>query len=162
MQESEKRASRLSGRPEAAAAIWDWRGQAGEEDAGPSASSLRLKAIIQSVVGFTVGTLMLLFVSRTIGLIALGLASLVLLAGLLSPRGLYLGIQRLFESTGNVVGKGMTWIIMVPLFYLFFAPFGLLMRRGRRDQLKCYYEPEATSYWEPHKTLTAESREHQF
>ena len=162
MQESEERASRLSGRPEAAAAIWDWRRETGKDATGPSASSARRKAIIQSVVGFMVGTAMLLFVSRTIGLIALGLASSILLAGLLSPSGLYLGIQRLFEATGNVVGKGMTWIIMVPLFYLFFVPFGLLMRRGRRDQLKCYYVPEAASYWEPHKTLTAESREHQF
>lgn len=162
MQHSADRASRLSGHPEAAAAIWDWRAKSQEDAAGPTPSSLRLKAVLQSAVGFAVGTLMLLFVSRTIGMIALGLASVILLAGLLSPQGLYVAIQRMFEATGRLVGQGMTWIIMVPLFYLFFAPFGLLMRRGRRDQLKCFYEPETDSYWEPHKTLTAESREHQY
>jgi len=162
MQHSGNRATRLSGRPEAAAAIWDWSSKESGKKPGPTASSLRLKALLQSFVGLTVGSLLFLYVSETIGMIAIGLASVILLSGLLSPLGLYSAIQRLFEATGRWVGQAMTWIIMVPLFYLFFAPFGFLMRRGRRDQLKCFYEPEASSYWEPHKPLTAESREHQY
>jgi hypothetical protein len=162
LQETTGRPPLLEGRPQAAAAIWDWRGEQVHGPAQPSMSSVRIKAIVQSLVGFTVGSLIFFFWSRTVGSIALGIASVILFSGLVSPRGLYAGIQSLFEATGNVLGRIMTWVVMVPLFYLFFVPFGRIMRRGRRDQLKCFYEPDASSYWEPHKTLTAESREHQY
>jgi hypothetical protein len=56
----------------------------------------------------------------------------------------------------------MTWIVMIPIFYLFFLPFGKLLRRGRNDRLRRYYEREAETYWEPHTPMQASSLERQF
>jgi hypothetical protein len=50
----------------------------------------------------------------------------------------------------------------VPIFYLLFAPFGELLRRGRRDRLHRYFEPDAESYWEPHMVIRSSSRERQY
>ena len=36
----------------------------------------------------------------------------------------------------------------IPLFYIFFLPFGKLLRRGRRDRMQRYSDEEAKSYWE--------------
>ena len=51
---------------------------------------------------------------------------------------------------------------MIPIFYLFFLPFGKLLRRGRHDRLRRYYESEAESYWEPHTPMQSSSLERQF
>ena len=53
----------------------------------------------------------------------------------------------------------MTWIVMVPIFYGVFLPFGLLFRRGRRDRMKRYYDPDAQSYWEERPERPAGYRE---
>ncbi len=71
----------------------------------------------------------------------------LLLSLLLSPTGLYAALQRLFAATGRAAGRITTWLVMVPLFYLFFLPFGRLLRRGRRDRLKRSFDRAAGSYW---------------
>jgi hypothetical protein len=38
-------------------------------------------------------------------------------------------------------------VLLVPLFVLFFLPFGLLARRGRRDRLGRFFDPDAPTYW---------------
>jgi hypothetical protein len=94
--------------------------------------------------------------------LAFAMAAGVLLSALLSPHGLHAGLERLFEATGRAVGRAMTWIVMLPLFYLFFLPFGRLRRRGRRDRLRRYFEADADTYWEPHAPVPSSSRERQY
>ena len=89
-------------------------------------------------------------------------AAIILFSALVSPTGLYRGIQGLFATLGNATGRALTWLMLVPLFYLFFLPFGVLLRRGRRDRLKRYFEPDKESYWEPHKHFSAADHERQF
>ena len=50
-------------------------------------------------------------------------------------------------NSKRVVGRFLTWILLSWIFYGFFLPFGALFRRGRRDSMKRFYEPEALSYW---------------
>jgi hypothetical protein len=118
--------------------------------------------VLQALAGFSVGFVFYVFGLRAFAAVAGALAALVLFAVLVSPTGLYAGLQRLFEATGRVVGRGMTWLVMVPLFYLFFLPFGLLMRRGRRDRLRRFCDGGASTYWEPHSEVQARSRERQY
>ena len=65
-------------------------------------------------------------------------------------------------ATGSVVGHATTWVVMIPIFYLFFLPFGKLLRRGRRDRLRRYYESEAETYWEKHSPMQTSSLERQY
>jgi hypothetical protein len=50
------------------------------------------------------------------------------------------------------VGRLLTWVLLVPLFYAFFLPFGALLRRGRSDRLARRFDAGATSYWEPRES----------
>ena len=145
-----------SGRPDAAAAIWDWRAEDIPTDAAAlSPSKARLHGVIQGAVGGAVGTALYFFLSQTMGTVVWCLASLIALSALLSPGLLYMAIQRLFAATGAVLSLVVTFISMVTLFYLFFLPFGALFRRGRRDKMRRYFETEGTTYWVERDTATA-------
>lgn len=151
-----------AGRPEAASVIWRWRDLPGPTGRGPSARRARLVGTAQALVGALAATLLYRFWSTTMGTVVYAVSALILLSALLSPGGAYRAIQGLFDSLGHATGRALTWLVMVPLFYLFFFPFGLLMRRGRRDRMKRRFEPDLASYWEPHKAFSAADHERQF
>jgi hypothetical protein len=147
-----------SGRPEAAAAIWPWRERAAvAANAAGEASRARRRGLVRGVVVAAVGALLLVVWSRVVGGIVLGVAGVILLSAGVSPTGLYAGVEGLFAALGRWTGQALTWILLVPLFYAFFLPFGCLLRRGRRDRLKRFFEAEAPTYWEPHAGPTASS-----
>jgi hypothetical protein len=150
------------GSPKASAAIWRWRAEEPEPAVGPSAASVRVRGSLQGLAGAAFGLASYLFWSKTVAIVAFTAAGVVLFCALASPHGLYSILRRLFEATGRVVGRAMTWIVMVPIFYLFFLPFGKLMRRGRRDRLHRYFDAEAETYWEPHTPVPTSSLERQY
>ena len=150
------------GNPKASAAIWRWRAEEPKSEAAPSAASMRVRGTLQALAGAAFGLAFHLFWSRTVAIVVFTAAAVVLLCALVSPNGLYALLHRLFEATGRVVGRAMTWIVMLPIFYLFFLPFGKLLRRGRRDRLHRFFEPEAETYWEPHEPIPTSSLERQY
>ncbi len=154
-----------AGRPEAAEAIWNFT--AGERAAAVPAAvpgRVRLRGSLQALVGVGVGVVFFFFVSAMLGRIVMGIAGFILLSALVSPTVVYAGIEKLFDSLGHLLGRAVTWLLMLPLFYLFFLPFGLLFRRGRRDRLRRYSERDAATYWERREgpTAASHSRERQY
>jgi hypothetical protein len=147
-------------RPAASAVIWPWR--EGASQAAVSPSRVRRRALLQALAGAAFGSVCFLFWSRSVAYFAFAMAALVLVSALVSPSGLHAGMQRLFETTGRVLGRAMTWLLMAPLFYLFFLPFGMILRRGKRDRLRRYFDPEAESYWESHTSVPTSSWERQY
>ena len=150
-----------AGKPEAAAVVWQWQSRLPPGPEADASSRSRRRGVLQAVGGGVVGLGVYQFLSATIGSVVLGIASVILLSALISPTGLYAGIERLFEALGRLTGSLLTWLLLVPLFYLFFLPFGKLMRRGRRDRLKRFLDPDTGSYWEPHEGPTAGSASHE-
>jgi hypothetical protein len=153
------------GRPEAAAAIWDWRGaSAPRGSAGPSATQIRLRGFLQGLVALAVGAGLLAWGFRGFGIAACVFGSVVGLSALLSPTGLHAGLLRLFAATGRVIGRALTWTLLPVIFFGFFFVFGSLFRRGRRDSMKRFYDPGAPSYWSKRSPGRAgsQSRERQY
>jgi formate-dependent nitrite reductase membrane component NrfD len=100
-----------------------------------------------------------LLFSRGLGITIASIGTLIGLCALLSPTALYAAISRLFTWTGFVLSRGVTWVAMVTLFYGVFLPYGKLFRRGRRDRLERYSEPEAPSYWKTRQPTRTGSHE---
>jgi hypothetical protein len=94
-----------------------------------------------------VATLVFLFWSRVLGSIALTAGAIVLLSALVSPTGLYAAIERALASLTRVTGQALTWVFMSLVFFAVVTPFGVLFRRGKRDPMRRYYEPAASTYW---------------
>lgn len=134
------------GSPDAASAIWNWRVESETSQASEGASN-RLRGSLQALVGGAVGTAVFFFLSNTVAYFIWSVASVILLSALFSPRGLYALIDRGFLSLGNLLGRAMTWIVLPLVFYGFFVPFGRVLRRGARDTMKRFYEPDADTYW---------------
>jgi hypothetical protein len=149
------------GRPEAAAAIWD-RGQprAVDAEAVHGAGRVRLRGSLQAAVALGVAGAFHAFGRPTIALVVASIGSFIGLAALASPLGLFAAIERGFAALGLQVGRVLTWLILPAIFYLFFAPFHLLFRSGRRDAMKRFYEPQAPTYWSPRERGRAGSSHH--
>ena len=137
------------GRPEAAAAIWDWR--PAPPAASSSAGGQRLRGAIQAVVGFGAGTVFLLVQIHSLAAVAFTIAGIVLASALFSPTGLYAAIDRAFQALGRWIGRILSWILLPALFYLVFFPFGALFRRGRKDTMKRFFETGSDTYWSPRR-----------
>jgi hypothetical protein len=150
-----------SGSAEAAEVIWDWRHPGAERTDQPGASRQRVRGIVQAGIGATVATVFLFVGWRTPAFIVYGIASLIALAALLSPTGVYALLDRMTVALGERIGRVLTWTVLVPVFYLFFVPFGKIFRAGRRDRMKRHFDSEATTYWEPHEGPTAASTSHE-
>ena len=135
------------GRAEAAAVIWSWRPI---EAAVPSESpaAMRRRGLLRALVVGALGTALLVFWSPLLGRIVLGIASLVALAALVSPLGLYAMLERGLGVLAHKTGVLLTWVLMAVIFYGVFTPFGLIFRRGRRDSLRRFSDAAQASYWE--------------
>jgi hypothetical protein len=155
-------ATRRAGAPQASAAIWRWRAAEAPAASGAPAPRVRLRGSLQAAAGAAVGLAFWWFGSTTVAAIAFALAGLVLISALASPAGLYAMLQRFFDASGRVLGRVMSWIVMVPIFYLFFVPFGTLLRRGRRDRLHRTFDAQAATYWEPHTPMRSSTIERQY
>ncbi len=142
------------GRPEAAAVIWDWQTPVRPEGSG-SAGHSRLRGTLQAAVGVGVGTVFLVLGLGLLAAVVFTVAGLLLSSALLSPNGLYAAIDRAFRVLGRWVGQTLSWILLPAIFYLVFFPFGRFFRRGENDRMKRFFETEAATYWQPHRTIPA-------
>jgi hypothetical protein len=142
------------GRPEAAAAVWSWNASAAAPrplDAGP----VRLRGALQAFAGLAVAATFFWFGHRVPAAVVGSIAAVVGLSALASPFGVFAAIERGFDALGRGLGRLLGWIVLPAIFYLFFAPFSVLFRRGRRDSMKRAFDAEATSYWTPRDRRSA-------
>lgn len=136
------------GTPHAAAVAWPWR-EAVDASLQRAARrrTLRREGVIRALVGGAVGVALFYFGAPLLARVAWAVAAVVLLAALVSPDGLYAAIGRGLALLGHGVGRLLAILLLTPVFFLFFLPFGKLLRAGRRDRLERWFDPATPSYW---------------
>ena len=133
----------VPGRPEAAQIIWNWKRDKPQKSRG----NPRKRAGIQALAGATIGTILLLLGHVLIARIAYAITGVIFLTAMVSPHGAYATIHAGMQKFGLLVGQLLNWVLLMPLFYLFFSVFRLVMRRGLRDSMKRQLDPQIRSYW---------------
>lgn len=89
------------------------------------------------------------------GLAVCGAAAVVLISGLWVPV-VFCGIDRAVRALATAVGAMLTWMLLVPFFYLAFVPTRLIQVIRGRDPMHREFPGRDTSFWIPHKARTTE------
>lgn len=152
---------RRRGRSEAAAVCFDWQSVADGAAKVETSESMpaRKRGLIQTAITATLAALLYVFISPHAGMVVMGIAFLLLTASMLFPLSLYARIESMVGRLTFALQKGITWFLMGSIFVFVFWPFGRLFRRGRRDKLKRWIEPDQESYWNDRsEPISTESR----
>lgn len=134
------------GREEAAALTWNWQAKPSDRES-KRATVRRKQGALQSLVGYAAAGGLTYVGHPTLAMVAGGIATMILLLALLSPLGAYAALERGLTTFGRGVGLVVGWLALMPVFVLFFMPFGLLFRRGAKDPMKRQFDAAMTSYW---------------
>ena len=136
-------------RTDAEHAAWPWRGRAQVERAAASARVARSRRIaaLRGVVGLAVAASLFALGHALGAAIAASLAMATTLLALAAPNAASAGMQRGLSQLGQWLGFIGTCAVMLPIFLLFFVPFGMVARGGANDRLQRRFDPHATTYW---------------
>ena len=127
-------------------AIWPWP-EARKPAKGPE--SCRPRAIIQFVVMMVVAGLLSLKIPHA-AVVVLCVGIFVLVSGLFLP-AVFLGFERGFKTFGKGVGFVLTWVLLVPFFYLVFAPGRLCMALSGKDPMHRKFPTDSSTSWWPYQ-----------
>jgi hypothetical protein len=141
-------------KPSASSIVWNWR-YGRDHSARTRLVYSRRQGAVHSFIGLVIAAILFVLGQRTLAMIAGSLATLSFLLAMISPAGLYTRLRSGVAQLGVWIGIALSWILLVPLFYLFFLPFGLLLRRGARDSMERNLDSTAMSYWKKRKEVTS-------
>lgn len=129
------------------ATAWKWQENTGEE--ASHQGHLR-QAAVQAVVMCAIAAAMFFWLHhRIVPMVVLALAVVVVVSSVLAP-GVFLAIERFGKTLGKVVGGGLTWVLLVPFFYLGFTIGRLLLLVTSRNPMYRVHDDKAETYWIPH------------
>ena len=132
--------------------VWTWE-QGGKLDAPIKTSRPRsvrglIQGAIMAVIGFV---LYRLLGHQMMGQVVWGLACFVLFSALFIPRA-FEGIESFGRKLGHWVGIGLSYLLLVPFFYIVFVPGHMVLKLLRKDPMqRGFPTPEATC-WAPRRT----------
>ena len=129
--------------------VWPCARKAADTVAAANNGRTIRKAVLQSAVMLAVALLFFLWLKRPVaGGIVLTLSLVVLVCGLFIPVA-FKAIARFGLKLGEWVGAGLTWLLLVPFFYLCFVPGRIVLAISGKDPLNLAFKSRATTYWIP-------------
>jgi len=113
-----------------------------------------MEVVIQVLVGTLIGWFLLYhtFGHRVVPYIIWTIGSIMVFTALFMP-AVHARIKRGLLWFGVKVGNGVTWIVLVPFFYLCFLPIRLSMKLKGKDPMERKFDPKATTYWVPRAAI---------
>ncbi len=130
--------------------VWSW----GTDSRNTPAVRRTPTLAVRVAVGAAVGALLYFLLHREVlAWVVCGISMLMLASGLLLP-ALYAKIERLVLKLGQVAGAVLTWVLLVPAYYVIFGTGRLMLAVRRRDPLKREFPTSLPTYWEDHQVDT--------
>ncbi|MBU4211868.1 MAG: hypothetical protein L6437_13405 [Kiritimatiellae bacterium] len=130
---------------------WPWRDPIAVSLTTGRSGGHKRRAVIQAVIMAAVATLMTMVWHKIwLGLAIYSLSAVVIISGFLIPT-LFRALERVGQWLGRMVGIGITWLMLMPFFYLCFAPARLILKLMGKDPMHRRFERNRSSYWVDHK-----------
>ena len=114
------------------------------------ATALRRQGVIRAAIAGLVATVLFALGRVIVGSIAASLGTVTLVLALASPAGGYAAVSKLVDRFASLIGTLLAWILLAPVFFLFFVPVRALFRRGAGDTLARGFDRTRPSYWTKH------------
>lgn len=128
--------------------VWQWQKPTGDASAkAVGKDRTLLKAGAQVLVMVAVASLLgFRFGHRIAPILLLGLAAYVLVTALFVRRA-YAAFERGVGMFARGVGVALTWLLLVPFFYLAFVPGRLVLMLRGKDLMNRKFPSNEPSYW---------------
>ena len=115
----------------------------------PALGAVLIQAIVPAFVGAV-----FFYKGRTVAAEVLwGISGVVLVSGLFIPP-VFARIEQFGRWFGKGAGMVITWVLLVPMFYLVFLPGRLILMLRGIDPMCRKFPTTATTYWVPRKPVT--------
>lgn len=110
------------------------------------------RAFIQALVPAAIGAF-LVYKGRTVaGGVLCGIGAVVLVCGLFIPAA-FARLEQFGRWLGRAVATALTWVLLVPVFYLVFVPGRLILLARGQDPLCRQFPTRLRTYWIPRKPV---------
>jgi hypothetical protein len=135
-------------------AVWRWRDAKDSTKGAKDDAGARIRAaLIQVVVMVCIGLLLQLVFKKVImARIVWSLAGVVLVSGLFIPP-VFRAIERFGAALGRWAAVGLTWLLLVPFFYLFFVPGRMIIKLKGKDPMCRKCPTDLPTYWVKHAPI---------
>lgn len=129
---------------------WQWKAVGAPLSAASKKMPLPLKATLQAAVAAAVGYFIYYKWHHIIGpSVIWSLAGLMLIGGWFYPP-IFHGFEKVGAKLAHWVASGLTWLLLVPFFYIAFTIGRFFLILGRKDPMDCSFpDAERTTFWTP-------------
>ncbi len=132
---------------EVTAVVWRWK-ESSAARAGQAHSRPALRAAIQAVIVGGIGAFVLSRGHKGVAVFLISISACLLISGLFIPR-LFLGFERFGRKFGRWVGGALTWLLLMPTFFILFFPGRILLWVMGKDPMRLKFPSRETTYWTP-------------
>ena len=129
-------------------AVWTWRDAAVKPDPDREAAALRRKAFVQTAVMAVAGFVLLHF-KKHIGAGVIFSLALFLLASAFFFPAVFRAVDKFARGFGHWTAIAMTWLLLVPFFYLTFVPGRIWILLTGKDPLNRRFPSPSPTLWVP-------------
>jgi hypothetical protein len=112
--------------------------------------------MISTPIAFLVAYVLYRHGHRVGPVLVCGIATGIAVCGLFLPRA-FAAIERFFLRFAAVVGVVLTWLLLVPVFLLFFTPARLILAWRGKDPLHRRCPTDQPTYWTDRPPVTREN-----
>lgn len=125
-------------------AIWPWQEPlSGRKQALPGLTF----SILTLLAAWTIGSILYFYNHTGIAIVAFSISTFVFIASRFFPK-VYCFIEGVFQKFSSLVGSVLTWIFLLPFFYICF-PIGKMVHiLKKKDPMHRKFDLEAASYWQ--------------
>ena len=132
---------------EVTAVIWRWK-EAAPVNTGTHHSKPALRAVIQSVIVGGIGWFFLSRGHKGMAIFLISIASFLFVSGLFIP-WLFLAFEKFGKKLGQWVGGALTWLLLMPTFFILFFPGRIMLWILRKDPMHLAFPSREATYWVP-------------
>jgi len=134
-------------------AVWRWQAEASVASE-PARMNPRVKVLITTPIALLIAFCFYKIGGHTVGpSIVVAIALVICFCGLFVPAA-FEKIDRFLSRFGVWVAKIVSWILLMPVFYLIFAPAHLLLALRKRDPMHRECPSQKKTYWTSRPPIT--------